>query len=200
MSTGDWPLSLASLIMSSTAIPRHSSWDSWLTGIWTQPLRKSLRHCGRQKEKNIRFTQKIIKWMKERSRRKQLAYSPFNFITGNIQVKFYKMCTNIMLVNVLKHSSFCDSRDKYKAEQNLCVTFARKKHAREKKKSRNYLKCTQTNTWVHRHTNSEKNTDIPLFPICASLNTLTTPLPVFWTYEKEWADTTDWQWVKETEK
>lgn len=32
MLTGDWPVSLASLIMSRTAMPRHSSWASWLPG------------------------------------------------------------------------------------------------------------------------------------------------------------------------
>lgn len=28
-------------------MPRHSSWASWLHGMWTRPSRKSLRHCRR---------------------------------------------------------------------------------------------------------------------------------------------------------
>ena len=47
MLAGDWPRSLASRIMSRTAMPRHSSWASWLPGMGTRPLRKSLRHWGR---------------------------------------------------------------------------------------------------------------------------------------------------------
>lgn len=45
--TGDWPRSLASLMMSRTAMPKHSSWASWLPGTGTRSLSKSLRHYRR---------------------------------------------------------------------------------------------------------------------------------------------------------
>lgn len=87
---------------------------------------------------------------------------------------------------MLTHSSFCECVKRYSSAQLRASHLHT--HARKKKKSRNYLKCTQTNTSTQTECAEPSHT---LVPHLIFFNTFTTPLPVFSTYAKEWADMTE---------